>query len=375
PPEDPLKPATPPPVARALSPRSLLMLQRSFGNAAVAELVRRSQAVAPPKPDPSPSHLAGEDRGFSPSPSGGAQGGGPATTPHKPPAAPPPRPAPASGGGRFAPTRPSPAHAAAGPRPAPPLKAAPAMGEGVTAGVTASAETEFGQAVAAQQAILTQLAEQKKGLIRQDASQHTNGIQQSVAAEAARIEQIFTQAIDHTGELTAQARMKISTDRDTRTNAVQASATEQFAALDTAIQQKQARVVEVGEAKAREAEAVGQQQAARATEGCNARAYQSLLLADQKAQRYASYNRARLIGRTAHEMGSDLARKIQQAGAEMSAAARKDAADMAAKFRKEASQVAEKFVDVRESAQTKIQQARDQTVDALHQMADSSTSQ
>src|SRR5439155_8381283 len=104
PPEDPLKPATPPPVARALSPRSLLMLQRSFGNAAVAELVRRSQAVAPPKPDPSPSPSGGgqgggssppsplvrEDRGFSPSPSGGGQGGGPAATPHKPPAAPSP---------------------------------------------------------------------------------------------------------------------------------------------------------------------------------------------------------------------------------------------------------------------------------------------
>ena len=45
------------------------MLQRSFGNAAVAELVRRSQAVAPPKPDPSPSPLAGEGRG------GGAAGG------------------------------------------------------------------------------------------------------------------------------------------------------------------------------------------------------------------------------------------------------------------------------------------------------------
>src|SRR5439155_2607662 len=156
PPEDPLKPATPPPVARALSPRSLLMLQRSFGNAAVAELVRRSQAVAPPKPDPSPSPLVMEDRGFSPSASGGGQGGGPAPAPHRPPAAPPPRPAPASGGGRFAPTRPSPAHAAAGPRPAPPL--APAMGEGLTAG----AETEFGQAVVAQQAILTLLAEQKK---------------------------------------------------------------------------------------------------------------------------------------------------------------------------------------------------------------------
>src|SRR2546430_2582368 len=176
------------------------------------------------------------------------------------------------------------------------------------------------------------------------------------------------------GRVGGQARTKISTDRDVKSNAVQASATEQFAALDTAIQQKQARVVEVGEAKAKEAEAVGQQQAARATEGCNARGYQALLLADQKAQRYASYNRAGLIGRTAHEMGSDLAKKIQQAGAEMSAAAHKDAADMAAKFRKEASQVAEKFVDVRESAQTKIQQARDQTVDALHQMADSSTS-
>src|SRR5205823_14224663 len=138
PPEDPLKPA-PPLVARALSPRSLLMLQRSFGNAAVAELVRRSQAVAPPKPDPSPSASGGGQSGvaappkpeLSPSPSGGGQGGGPATTPHKPPAAPPPRPSPASGGGRFAPTRPSAAHAAAGPRPAPPLKAAPAMGEGV----------------------------------------------------------------------------------------------------------------------------------------------------------------------------------------------------------------------------------------------------
>src|SRR5947207_8720859 len=100
PPEDPLKPAPPPPVARALSPRSLLMLQRSFGNAAVAELVRRSQPAAPPKPDPSPSPLAGEDRGFSPSASGGGQGGGPATTPHKPPAAPPPRPATPPGGGR-----------------------------------------------------------------------------------------------------------------------------------------------------------------------------------------------------------------------------------------------------------------------------------
>src|SRR5207237_3267322 len=87
PPEDPLKPAPPPPVARALSPRSLLMLQRSFGNAAVAELVRRSQAVAPPKPELSPSPRiredrgfspsprGGEDRGFSPSPSGGGQGG------------------------------------------------------------------------------------------------------------------------------------------------------------------------------------------------------------------------------------------------------------------------------------------------------------
>src|SRR5256885_13247339 len=96
PPEDPLKPA-PPPVARALSPRSLLMLQRSFGNAAVAELVRRSQPAAPPKPDPSASPLVREDRGFSPSPSGGGQGGGSATAPNKPPAAPPPRPSPASG--------------------------------------------------------------------------------------------------------------------------------------------------------------------------------------------------------------------------------------------------------------------------------------
>src|SRR5438270_1170060 len=223
------------------------MLQRPFGNAAVAELVRRSQAGAPPKPAPSPSASGGGQSGvaappkpeLSPSPSRGGQGGGPAAAPHKPPAAPPPRPAPANGGGRFAATRPSPAHAAAGPRPAPPLKAAPPMGEGVTAGVTAGAETEFGQAVVAQQAILMQLAERKKGLIRQDATQHTSGIQQSVAAEAARIEQIFTQATDHTGELTAQARTKISTDRDTRTNAVQASATEQFAALDTAIQQKQ----------------------------------------------------------------------------------------------------------------------------------------
>src|SRR5207248_1424548 len=56
PPEDPLKPAPPPPVARALSPRSLLMLQRSYGNAAVAELVRRTAS--------------------RPSPSGGGQGGG-----------------------------------------------------------------------------------------------------------------------------------------------------------------------------------------------------------------------------------------------------------------------------------------------------------
>ena len=48
PPEDPLKPAPPPPVSRALSPRSLLMLQRSFGNAAVAELVRRT--ASPPSP-------------------------------------------------------------------------------------------------------------------------------------------------------------------------------------------------------------------------------------------------------------------------------------------------------------------------------------
>src|SRR5256885_8136700 len=61
PPEDPLKPAPPPPVARALSPRSLLMLQRSFGNAAVAELVRRTAS--------------------RPSPSGGGQGGGLAAPP------------------------------------------------------------------------------------------------------------------------------------------------------------------------------------------------------------------------------------------------------------------------------------------------------
>src|SRR2546423_8960459 len=36
-PEDPLKPTPPPPVARAPSPRSLPMLQRSFRNAAGAE--------------------------------------------------------------------------------------------------------------------------------------------------------------------------------------------------------------------------------------------------------------------------------------------------------------------------------------------------
>src|SRR5438094_643385 len=88
PPEDPLKPAPPPPVARALSPRSLLMLQRSFGNAAVAELVRRSQTVAPPKPDPSRSPLVMEDRGLSPSPSGEGQGGGRPAPAHHPAPAP-----------------------------------------------------------------------------------------------------------------------------------------------------------------------------------------------------------------------------------------------------------------------------------------------
>jgi len=355
----------------ALSAITLMRLQRSAGNAALASLLERPQVQRLPDADAGtavaePPQTAAKDQSpvaaaaapppppVGATPNAGSQTPGPVPSPPVSSAAPP---------------VPIPATASQSPDGAGPLRPPPAPLLPEVSGPAAAVFASFAASMADVRSSMVQAADNTTQRVRAAADLQKQNLQAAAVSDAGRVDDVYTNAIKQVKQSFIDAQQKVLAERDAQIGAVRGDADKHFADLGKGVEEQRTALTTAAGEKGQAATQSGEDHAARALSESRVMGITAVEIGARKAAEWQTHARGSEIARMASEMASALAKELGDNGNGMATQTRKDASSLAAKFQKESGDSSLKFTQARMNGEAKITETRDAAVQKIGDLA------